>query len=137
MFSTFYPQVGEPSAKSRLINHDREADLIVELGSWTQKRSGPTVFASQFLMYVSAIQPEARTWAEPVRPESSVAPVQPTCRGEHARMLAIAAARRLRAVERAALQRGEDAEYWKQVAPAAVRKAAGLREQAGFAQLPS
>lgn len=88
-------------------------------------------------MFVATIRPEARTWAEPVAPDSAVPTVQPTCRGEHARMLAIAAARRLRAVERAALRRDEDADYWKQVAPAAIRKAAGLREQAGFALLPS
>jgi hypothetical protein len=136
MFSTFYPQDGEPSAMSRLINHDREADLTVEPGPGMQKRSGPTSRAYP-LMFVSTVHPEARTWAEPVRTDSPIVLVQPTCRGEHARMLAIAAARRLRAVERAAVQRAEDADYWKQVAPAAIRKAADLRERAGFALLPS
>ncbi|OJU13815.1 MAG: hypothetical protein BGN86_05285 [Caulobacterales bacterium 68-7] len=98
-------------------------------------------------MYVSKIAPEARTWAlveafiNPVAEAPAPQPrplwiVQPTCRGEHARMLAIAAARRLRAVERAGLARGEDAGYWKAVAPFAIRKAAGLRGEVGFGRLP-
>jgi hypothetical protein len=99
-------------------------------------------------MYVSKIAPEARTWAlveafiapqdaskqQPVRVAPRV--VQPTSRGEHARMLAIAAARRMRAAERAGLQREEDAGYWKAVAPTAVRKARVLRRHCGFASLP-
>lgn len=58
----------------------------------------------------------------------------PTARGEHARMLAIAAARRLRAVERAGLYRAEDAQYWKAVAPSALSKARSFRPE--FAPLP-
>jgi hypothetical protein len=62
--------------------------------------------------------------------------VQPTSRSEHARMLAIAAARRLRAWERGQASRSEDADYWKAVAPAAISKAAGLRCNRAFARLP-
>jgi hypothetical protein len=61
---------------------------------------------------------------------------QPSLREEHARMLTIAAARRLRAAERAAHQRAEDAGYWKEVAPFAVARAVVLRAQPGFARLP-
>lgn len=65
----------------------------------------------------------------PFRPNA-----QPTARSEHARMLAIAAARRLRAAERAGLYRTEDAAYWKAVAPSALNKARGFR--LAFAPLP-
>jgi|GEM_PF-1528852 hypothetical protein len=61
---------------------------------------------------------------------------QPTPRGEHARMLAIAAARRLRAMERAGLARNEDAAYWKAVAPSAIGKAHGWRMDDAFRALP-
>lgn len=61
----------------------------------------------------------------------------PTSREEHAHLLQIAAARRLRAVERAGAQRPEDALYWKAVAPAALAKAAATRRQPGFSRLPS
>lgn len=59
-----------------------------------------------------------------------------TARGEHARMLAIAAARRLRAVERLHDQRPEDADYWKAVAPSALGRARDWRVADGFAGLP-
>lgn len=62
-------------------------------------------------------------------------PVQ-TARGRHAQLLTIAAARRLRCVERAGLGRFEDAAYWKAVAPSAVFKAAELREADAFPPLP-
>jgi hypothetical protein len=61
---------------------------------------------------------------------------QPTARGEHARLLAIAAARRLRAAERAGLYRLEDAGYWKAVAPSALNKAKAWRTEDGFTPLP-
>jgi hypothetical protein len=57
-------------------------------------------------------------------------------REEHAHLLEVAAARRLRAVERMNGQRHDDAEYWKAIAPSAVRRAAGLREHPSFAVLP-
>ena len=69
---------------------------------------------------------ETRSFAEP----------RPTAREEHARMLNIAAARRLRAYERACAQRPEDAQAWKQFAPVAVNKAATLRRDPEFAPLP-
>lgn len=59
-----------------------------------------------------------------------------TARGEHARMLDIAAARRLRAVERLAEARADDADYWKAVAPSAIGKARAVRREAGFTGLP-
>lgn len=62
-------------------------------------------------------------------------PVQ-TPRGRHAQLLTIAAARRLRSIERTGLGRTEDAGYWKAVAPAAVFKAAELRAGEDFGALP-
>ena len=62
-------------------------------------------------------------------------PVQ-TSRGRHAQLLEFAAARRLRAINRAGAGRSEDAGYWKAVAPTAVYKAASLREDRSFASLP-
>jgi hypothetical protein len=59
-----------------------------------------------------------------------------TPREEHAHLLFVAAARRLRAAERQGLQRHEDAEYWKSVAPSAVNKAHGLREHPSFQPIP-
>ena len=59
-----------------------------------------------------------------------------TPREQHAHMLVVAAARRLRARERMGLQRHEDADYWKSVAPSAVNKARGLREHPSFQRLP-
>jgi hypothetical protein len=69
----------------------------------------------------------------PVRPDY---PVPATARSAHAHMLEVAAARRLRAVERADADRAEDADYWKAVAPAALAKARALREARSFAPLP-
>lgn len=51
-------------------------------------------------------------------------------------MLEVAAARRLRALERAGAHRTEDADYWKAVAPAALAKARTLRKARNFATLP-
>jgi hypothetical protein len=51
-------------------------------------------------------------------------------------MLAIAAARRLRAMERAGLDRNEDAAYWKAVAPSAIGKAHEWRMTDAFRALP-
>ena len=51
-------------------------------------------------------------------------------------MLNIAAARRLRAYERACAHRQEDATQWKQFAPVALNKAAALRRDPEFPQLP-
>lgn len=73
---------------------------------------------------------------EVVQETRSFAEARPTAREEHARMLNIAAARRLRAFERACAHRPEDAQAWKQFAPVAVNKAASLRRQSEFAPLP-
>jgi len=72
------------------------------------------------------IAQEARSFAEP----------RPCVREEHARMLNIAAARRLRAFERTCAHRDEDASQWKQFAPVALNKAAALRRDPEFPQLP-
>lgn len=61
---------------------------------------------------------------------------QPTARETHAYMLKVAAARRLRAFERKGAQRDEDAACWKQLAPLAVSRAAGLRRDPEFPTLP-
>lgn len=73
--------------------------------------------------------------ARPV-PARAHHPVPATARSAHAHMLEVAAARRLRALERAGAHRAEDAEYWKAVAPAALAKARALRETRSFAPLP-
>lgn len=73
--------------------------------------------------------------AQPV-PARTQYPVPATARSAHAHMLEVAAARRLRALERAGAHRIEDADYWKAVAPAALAKARALREARSFAPLP-
>lgn len=89
-------------------------------------------------MFHSTQQLEAAVWRafdakrlRKFRPEP-----HPTARGEHARMLSIAAARRLRAVERLEEARPEDADYWKAVAPSAIGKARAWREERSFSPLP-
>jgi hypothetical protein len=57
-----------------------------------------------------------------------------TARALHARLLAVAAARRLRAADRLARQRPEDAEFWLTAAPSALNKAAAMRAE--LAPLP-
>jgi len=88
-------------------------------------------------MFVSITQPVIR----PIGPDTVATPGaprvdEPTPRAMHARLLANAAARRLRAVERAAAQRVEDAGYWKAACPMVVAKAAALREAHAFSPLP-
>lgn len=64
-------------------------------------------------------------------------PVADPCpRALHARLLANAAARRLRAAERACARRDDDARYWKDACPMVVARAAALREDRSFAPLP-
>lgn len=57
-------------------------------------------------------------------------------RALHARLLANAAARRLRAVERRRALRDEDARYWLTAAPLAVAKASELRVMGALPALP-
>ncbi len=78
----------------------------------------------------------AHTFAGQALPSRHEHPVQATARSAHAHMLEVAAARRLRALERANAHRTEDADYWKAVAPAALAKARELREARSFATLP-
>lgn len=60
----------------------------------------------------------------------------PSLRALHARLLENAALRRMRGLERRRSQRLEDAAYWLNAAPVAVRKASALREETSFAPLP-
>jgi hypothetical protein len=86
-------------------------------------------------MFVSFDAPQIESWSGGVITPPERQP-QRTAREEHARLLSIAAARRLRAADRMNLQRHDDAEYWKAVAPSAVHKATALRERTSFAPLP-
>lgn len=81
-------------------------------------------------------QSPAQTFAGRPVPSRPDYPAQVTARSAHAHMLEVAAARRLRAVERAHAHRNEDADYWKAVAPAALAKAKALREARSFTPLP-
>jgi hypothetical protein len=86
-------------------------------------------------MYMSFVAPEPRSFDSSFTVVGkSFHPDQTNARGEHARLLAIAAARRLRALDRLRGDRLEDAEYWLACAPVAVTKAAGLRPE--FPPLP-
>lgn len=78
---------------------------------------------------------------EPTGPDPVAVPYAPFVhdlrpRALHARLLANAAQRRLRGLERKRADRPEDADYWLHAAPVAVRKACALREDRGFAPLP-
>lgn len=83
----------------------------------------------------------ARPAVEPQGPDAVATPYAPavhdlTPRALHARLLANAAQRRLRGLERRICGRAEDADYWLHAAPVAVRKASALREARSFAPLP-
>lgn len=83
----------------------------------------------------------ARPAVEPRGPDAVATPYAPavhdlTPRALHARLLANAAQRRLRGLERRTCGRAEDADYWLHAAPVAVRKACALREARSFAPLP-
>jgi hypothetical protein len=90
-------------------------------------------------MLLGPIQTSPDPWTTAqMRDLRSVAPEpRQTPRGRHAQLLTIAAARRLRCVERNGVGRSEDAVYWKAVAPTAVFKAAELRTGEDFAALPN
>jgi len=88
-------------------------------------------------MFVSITHSEIR----PFGPDAVAIPGaprvdEPTPRAMHARLLANAAARRLRAIERAAAHRDDDAGYWKAACPMVVAKAAALRSAMSFSPLP-
>lgn len=83
----------------------------------------------------------ARPAVEPVGPDAVAVPGSPaiasdSARALHARLLENAAQRRRRGLERRRCNRQDDADYWLQAAPAAVRKACALREDKSFAPLP-
>lgn len=88
-------------------------------------------------MYISI---EPKSFA-PIGPDRVATPFSPRIaedgpRALHARLLANAAARRLRAVERKQAQREDDADYWLRAAPVAVERAAELRCGGLFPSLP-
>lgn len=89
-------------------------------------------------MFMSVTRPAV----EPRGPDVVAVPGSPaitlvTARALHARLLANAAMRRLRGLERKRSRRDEDASYWFSAVPVAVRKASELRLCArGFALLP-
>ncbi|WGM30065.1 hypothetical protein [Brevundimonas sp. NIBR11] len=88
-------------------------------------------------MFIAITQPAI----EPIGPDPVATPYAPTAhdltpRALHARLLANAAQRRLRGLERKRAHRPEDADYWLHAAPVAVQKACALREERSFAPLP-
>lgn len=83
----------------------------------------------------------ARSAVEPKGPDAVAVPGSPAIavlspRALHARLLANAAQRRLRGMERRREKRLEDADYWLHAAPIAVSKACALRGHTGFVALP-
>jgi len=89
------------------------------------------------LMFISITRPAV----EPIGPDAYATPGSPPIpedspRALHARLLANAAARRLRAVERRAAYRFEDADYWLHAAPAAVERACEMRAAGRLPRLP-
>ena len=84
----------------------------------------------RILMLFSFLKPEPRTFdAGFSTTAGSCRPVPFSARGEHARLLGIAAARRLRAADRLRNDRLEDAEYWIACAPVAVSMATEMRDR--------
>ena len=83
----------------------------------------------------------ARPAVEPQGPDAVAVPGSPAIvelspRALHARLLENAALRRRRGLERLRSNRLEDADYWLNAAPVAVRRASALREEKSFAPLP-
>lgn len=88
-------------------------------------------------MFVSIQRPEIRPLGpDPVATPGAPIVHEPSPRALHARLLANAAARRLRAAERLASARSDDADYWKACCPVVVARAAALREEKSFSPLP-
>lgn len=88
-------------------------------------------------MFLSPILPAV----QPCGPDAVATPFAPRAedlspRALHARLLANAAQRRMRGLERRQAQRPDDADYWLHAAPVAVKKASALREDKSFAALP-
>ena len=83
----------------------------------------------------------ARPAVEPIGPDAVAVPYAPHVeslnpRALHARLLENAAQRLLRGIELKRADLAEDADFWLQAAPVAVRMACALREERSFAPLP-
>jgi len=88
-------------------------------------------------MFVSITHPQIRPMgADAIATPGSPRVEEQSPRALHARLLANAAARRLRAAERAAAHRDDDADYWKAACPMVVAKAAALRTTLALTPLP-
>ena len=88
-------------------------------------------------MFIAITRPAV----EPQGPDAVAVPGSPAIaelppRALHPRLLENAALPRRRGLERRRCNRADDAAYWLQAAPAAVRKASALRENMSFAPLP-
>ncbi|CAN5228311.1 hypothetical protein BH10PSE2_BH10PSE2_17120 [soil metagenome] len=88
-------------------------------------------------MFISIAQPAV----DPIGPDAVAVPGSPAIselspRAMHARLLANAALRRMRGLERKQAHRDDDADYWFSAAPMAIRKACALREDRSFAPIP-
>jgi hypothetical protein len=88
-------------------------------------------------MFISIVRPDI----EPTDADRVATPFSPRVdedspRALHARLLANAAARRLRAIERRNALRDEDYDYWVHAAPVAVERAADIRCKGRLPRLP-
>ncbi len=88
-------------------------------------------------MFIAIVRPAV----EPRDPDAVAVPGSPAIanlspRALHARLLANAADRRRRGLERLARGRQDDADYWLGAAPVAVSRACALRLDQNFAALP-
>ncbi len=88
-------------------------------------------------MFMTIVRPAV----EPIGPDRVATPGSPAIpedcpRALHARLLANAAARRMRAIERRNALRDEDYDYWLHAAPVAVERAAELRSGGRLPRLP-
>ena len=111
--------------------------------------TGPTALAGAAAKIATPPQIEslpmfiaiARPAVEPQGPDAVAVPGSPAItalspRALHARLLENAALRRKRGAERRRSRRPDDADYWLNAAPAAIRKASALRRTRSFAGLP-
>lgn len=88
-------------------------------------------------MFISIIRSDIQPFGEDRVATPGSPPIAEECpRALHARLLANAAARRKRAIERREASREEDYDYWLHAAPVAVERAAELRCDGRLSRLP-